>query len=117
MGTEWNEWQTTWTGQVGWTMETRQLRTGLRTTAVARTVLDSQGDRVLSSVLIPFIRARDVEFTAQGMRPNTRVYPFFDNVDVSAFVTPTGGTAGSNIVTNTNGTATGTFSIPDPNGS
>ena len=115
LGTEWNEWQTTWTGQVGWTMETRQLRTGLRTTAVARTVLDSQGDRVLSSVLIPFIRARDVEFTAQGMRPNTRVYPFFDNVDVSAFVTPTGGTAGSNIVTDTNGTATGTFSIPDPN--
>ena len=81
----------------------------MRTTAVARTVLDSQGDRVLSSVLIPFIRARDVEFTAQGMRPNTRVYPFFDNVDVSAFVTPTGGTAGSNIVTNTNGTATAHF--------
>tara|TARA_Y100001937_G_scaffold19591_2_gene26978 strand:- start:5529 stop:11807 length:6279 start_codon:yes stop_codon:yes gene_type:complete len=129
LGTEWNEWQTTWTGQgsiisqqtVGLFTETRvnmidrQTRTGIRSIAVPQTVLTSQGDKTLSSVLIPFIRARDISFTAEGMRPNTRVFPFFDNIDVSANVTPTDGVAGGSILTNANGKASGVFSIPDPN--
>jgi hypothetical protein len=49
------------------------------------------------------------------MRPNTRVYPFFDNIDVSVYVTPGGGSLGGNIVTDANGFVTGTFAIPDPN--
>ena len=47
------------------------------------------------------------------MKPNTRVYPFFDNVDVSAYVKPTGGSNGDPLVTNVNGEITGTFSIPN----
>jgi len=49
------------------------------------------------------------------MRPNTRVYPFFDNIDISTYITPDGGSLGGNIVTDTNGFVTGTFAIPDPN--
>ena len=49
------------------------------------------------------------------MRPNTRVYAFFDNVDVSSYITPNGGSLGGNIITNAQGFVQGTFAIPDPN--
>ncbi len=124
LGTEWNEWQTAWTGQTrtfnsGWNTISQttigQTRTGIRTNAVALTVTQNLGDRVVGVNFIPFIRSRDVGFTARGMRPNTRVYAFFDNVDVNGNVTPTGGSLGGSIVTDANGLATGTFAIPDPN--
>ena len=65
-----------------------QTRTGIRSTAVPLTVLQNLGDRVVGVNFIPFIRSRDVGFTARGMRPNTRVYAFFDNVDINTYVTP-----------------------------
>ena len=49
------------------------------------------------------------------MRPNTRVFPFFDNIDISIYVTPDGGSAGGNVLTDANGAVSGTFAIPDPN--
>ena len=118
LGTEWNEWETQWSGQrpgQGWNIFTNQTRTGVRSTAVPLTVTENLGDRVVGVNFIPFIRSRDISFTARGMRPNTRVYGFFDNVDINVYITPTGGSLGGNIVTDVNGTATGTFAIPDPN--
>ena len=124
LGTEWNEWQDAWTGNstqftAGWNIVTNttigQTRTGIRSTAVPLTVLQNLGDRVVGVNFIPFIRSRDVSFTARGMRPNTRVYGFFDNVDINAYITPTSGSLGGSIVTDANGTATGSFAIPDPN--
>ena len=47
-----------------------------------RKVID---DRVVDIAIIPFIRSRLVHFEAIGMRPNTRVFPYFDNVDVANF--------------------------------
>ena len=40
----------------------------------------------VSRISIPFIRPRIVNFKAQGLRPNTRFYPFFDGVSVDAYV-------------------------------
>ena len=37
------------------------------------------------------------------MKPNTRVYPFFENIDISSYVTPTGGSLGGNLVSDANG--------------
>ena len=48
------------------------------------------------------------------MKPNTRVYPYFDNVAITSYVTPTGGSLGGNLVTDSNGAVSGTFAIPDP---
>ena len=48
------------------------------------------------------------------MKPTTRIFPFFDGVDISAYVTPTGSSAGAALTTDANGSATGTFVIPDP---
>ena len=44
----------------------------------------------MSVAFMPFIRSRTISFTARGMRPNTRVFPFFDNLDISIYVTPDG---------------------------
>ena len=71
-------------------------------------------ERVLSQSLIPFVRARTVTFTATGMKPNTRVYPFFDKRSVTAYVTPDGGSLGGNLTTDANGKVVGTFAIPNP---
>ena len=131
LGTEWNEWQESWTGTPrtggNWRsgdliMQTtstdfRQTRTGIRSALVPQTVRQSLGDRVVSIGFVPFIRARDVEFQAYGCRPNVRLYAFFDNVDINAYVTPDGGSLGGNIVTDSNGYVKGVFSIPDPNNS
>ena len=138
MGTIWNEWQDTWTGrpvdiarrdvggrfrdgrrvlqreEVDTITRVQQRRSGIRQRIVPQTVRNSIGDRIISVAFIPFIRARAVSFTATRMKPNTRVYPFFDNIDVTAYVTPTGDAAGGNLVTDSNGTVTGTFNIPDP---
>ena len=46
-----------------------QTRTGIRSTAVPLTVLQNLGDRVVGVNFVPFIRSRDVGFTARGMRP------------------------------------------------
>ena len=47
------------------------------------------------------MRSKNVNFVADGLKPNTRVYPFFDKVDVTNFVTPTSGGVGT--VTSTGG--------------
>ena len=48
------------------------------------------------------------------MKPFTRVYPFFDEQAITAYCTPTGGSLGGNLVTDANGSVSGTFAIPDP---
>src|SRR5210317_897687 len=127
MGTEWNNWQDQWSGNPRTTrrwqgnqlIETTQrnvvqTRSGIRTTIVPQTVRQSLRSRVISVAFVPFIRSRPISFTAYGMRPNTRVYPFFDNVDVSSYITPDGGSLGGNLITDASGSVTGVFTIPDP---
>jgi hypothetical protein len=128
VGTEWNEWQDQWSGNPRTTrrwqgdqlVETTnrdvvQTRAGVRTTIVPQALRQSLGNRVISVAFVPFIRSRTITFSGYGLRPNTRVYPYFDNIDVSSYVTPNGGSLGGNVTTDTNGFVTGTFAIPDPN--
>jgi len=141
MSTVWNSWQDTWTGRPveterrrvgtyetrgghGWRVIAReeittaqqvsQTRTGIRAVAVPETVRTSIGDRVVSVAFVPFIRSRTLTFVATRLKPNTRVYPFFDNIDVSSYVTPDGGSLGGNLISDANGKVEGTFAIPDP---
>ena len=128
VGTEWNEWQDQWSGnprtRQNWqgnslvqttSRDVVQTRAGIRTSIVPQTLRQSLGNRVMSVAFIPFIRERSISFTARGMRPNTRVHPFFDNIDISTYVTPTGGSAGGNLNTDSAGSVSGTFAIPNPN--
>jgi len=94
--------------------QVNQTRTGVRNVLVPQVVRNSLGDRIINVAFIPFIRSRTVNFTGTRFKPNTRLYAFFDNIDVSSYITPTGGALGGNIITNANGEVSGAFAIPDP---
>jgi hypothetical protein len=109
LGSVWNAWQTQWTGtpvNVGTrnielsgggrrtiTVQTSatqvgQSRTGIKTTVVTKIDRQIVADRVLSTAVIPYIRSRNILVQIQKLKPNTRFYPFFDGIDISAYVTP-----------------------------
>ena len=116
--------QTTWRDTVTRTTTsttTTRNRTGVNTQVIEQIDHESLGDKVRGTALIPFMRSVNVTFSVEGMKPFTKVYPFFDKVNVTPYVTPTFGgvgtstTLGGTMVTNGNGTIKGTFLIPDPN--
>jgi hypothetical protein len=77
------------------------------------------GDFVQDVSIVPFIRERLVKFTGRGLRPNTKVFPYFDKIKVSDYVTPANSSfantasEGSNIVTDVNGNVFGVFRVPN----
>ena len=105
LGTVWNEWETQWHGreiQIGEdtvhqragrrmfvdTLVARQetqTRTGVRTSVAPDTIQTSFGERVVDVRMVPFIRSRRVKFKATRFKPNTRLYPFFEDISVSDF--------------------------------
>jgi len=50
------------------------------------TVREVVGDRIVDILVIPFMRSRKVYFKGEGFRPNTRLFPFFDDISVSSWV-------------------------------
>ena len=137
-GTVWNQWQDFWSGTprdinqratgrrenrgrrqfsvdtITSSTQVLQNRTGVRTRLVTAEMREELGDRVVSMNILPFIRNRSISFSATRMKPNTRVFPFFDNVSIASYITPTGGSEGGNLVTDSNGAVSGTFTLPDP---
>ena len=108
------------TTRVTTTTTQRQRRSGLNTQVVAQIDYETAGDRLRSTALIPFMRSVNVTFTAQGLKPISRLYPFFDKVNVSSFVTPNANgystaSLGGAIIADGNGEVSGVFTIPDPN--
>ena len=67
----------------GVTTATEQARTGESTVLNSRVQSYTIEDIVKDVQIIPFVREATIEFYAARMRPNTRVYAFFDGVDVS----------------------------------
>lgn len=47
-----------------------------------------RGDSVLSTNIIPYLRSRNIEFTARRMKPFSKVYSFFDGRNVDKFIIP-----------------------------
>ena len=113
--TQWNAWQTTWTGETttrtgrwnsgqpnrlpgGWgraVMEgirvesvQNQTRSGVRTRVVPRIDRISAGDTTLSSTSIPWIRSRNIDCNVVRMKPRTSFFVFFDGQRVDAYLIP-----------------------------
>lgn len=63
-------------------------RSGSRTVVAEQFDNVSQGDRVLSRNLVPFMRSRNIEFVGKRFKPLTQLYGFFDGVDVTRFCVP-----------------------------
>ncbi len=149
LGTVWNNWETQWSGVVSTREEmltgqamtiksgrrnnvqigTRTIttsrqdlrRTGLRTSVVESVEHETQGKRVISRALVPFVRPRTITITGECFRPGTRLYGYFDRKNVSSLITPSSSefsniaspVEGSALVTNGAGKTEFTFRIPE----
>jgi hypothetical protein len=58
-------------------------RSGTRLKVTETFDTQSLGDSVVSVDIQPYVRSRNVEFRADKLKPNARVYAFFDGVDVT----------------------------------
>ena len=96
------------------------------------TITRESGERVVEINFAPFIRSREVFFVAQQMKPNTKLFAFFDGTDITAFckqksfvefasrtavVEHKGATShpdssSGTLVTDSSGNCTGSFIIP-----
>ena len=114
-GTQWNDWQdivtgrsvstdTTSTGgqtrvsgdtlfqdqiQISTTTTTqRQTRQGVTMTVTPETITRDLGDRVTNASIIPYMRSVTITVKCKRLKPATRIYPFFDGIDVTAHCRP-----------------------------
>jgi len=76
------------------------------------------GDTIKCQITnIPYVRSKKIEFTGSGFQPNTKIYAFFNNKDVNAFITPdmnlTAQQAGDDLITGPSGNVKGSFTIPE----
>lgn len=104
----WGSWETVWTGStkavdsrtvnVGYYIIKEDLETVTKTGTTTRSGVRkitkeelknvSLGDTVLSTDISSFMRSRNIEFVSRRLKPFTRVYTFFNGIDVNKFVTP-----------------------------
>lgn len=65
-----------------------ESRGGTRTIVHEEYEKSSINDRTISRDLVPFMRSRNIEFVSKKLKPGTRVFPYFDGIDVSRYCTP-----------------------------
>lgn len=70
------------------TTTANQTRQGIQYAVSARYDTASLGDRVVSREVITTMRSRNIEVVAKRLKPQTRFYSFFDNVDVTSYMIP-----------------------------
>jgi len=64
---------------------TAESRDGIRTTMNFREQEENLGERVVDISFVPFIRSRRIELHGEMFKPNTRMYVFFDGIDISEY--------------------------------
>ena len=144
--TQWGSWETIWTGEqiIGgprdvssgsyvsgtnivqdfkteetYNVTTKKSRDGIRNTMIPQTTTQSIGTYVKDVNIIPFMRSRNIRFVARGLKSSTRLYAFFDNINVSAYITPTNSAfantalEGGKLSTTTGGDVFGFFRLPN----
>ena len=62
--------------------------TGLQTTVVEDFEETSIGEKVVGKDIVPYMRSRNVQFVSKRLKPLTKVFAFFDGVDVTKFCVP-----------------------------
>jgi len=63
-------------------------RQGVKSTLAVQMERQVVDDKIISTTLIPYIRRRNVLVQVKKLKPNTRFYPYFDDISVSAYCTP-----------------------------
>ena len=101
---QWGSWQTVWSGTSSssvlngsgrfgtensitttTTTSQAQTRNGILSQIVPETITKSIGDRVVDVSIIPYMRAKSVLFVASDFKPDTVLYPFFDETSVEKY--------------------------------
>lgn len=100
-GSLWNDWGFNWSGVSESELQNDYAATKEKTTkgttnttkyTATSTVINeevvstSMGDQLLKETSIQYQRERFVFFKAQGLRPNTRYFAFYDGVNVSSWI-------------------------------
>jgi len=67
------------------TTTSEESRNGIRTTMSFREQQENLGDRVVDVSFVPFIRSRRIEIHGEMFKPKTKMYVFFDGVDISDY--------------------------------
>jgi len=106
-GTQWNNWQTTSTTNkvtnvtstataTTTTTQTtaQQSRTGTAWTANVSTQNYTLFTGVTNVSILPYVQPAITRVTATGLKPNTRLYSFVNNVDVGNYVCPSNSSFG-----------------------
>lgn len=62
--------------------------TGTNTTIIEKFDSRIAEERIVDQQVVPYIRPRAVLFTGFGFKPSTKMYGFFDNINVNEFITP-----------------------------
>ena len=108
-GSEYDDWGTNWTGKqvtespqksvekIGKTAKANRStaemggsksRVGIGANTAPEAVMKTVGNKVIDTTVVPYVRNQTVTFAATGLQPQTNVYVFFSETDVSANVRP-----------------------------
>ncbi|QJT71426.1 PEROXIDASE_4 domain-containing protein [Vibrio phage vB_VcorM_GR28A] len=93
-----------------------QSRVITTTTITSQTTQRTGATNVINEEVIPYMRNVNINFTAEGMRPNTRVYGWFNGTNVSADCTQEGKFRGQPMITDEYGRISGTFFLTQRDG-
>jgi hypothetical protein len=66
----------------------QESRTGTQLFITEEVNTTSQGDKLRSRDLVPYMRSRNVQIVAKRLKPVTRLYAFFDSIDVTKYCVP-----------------------------
>ena len=70
------------------TQKTSTTQTGTQSGVAINTNTQSFGNVVRDTSIVPFMRSRMIFINCTGMKASSRLYSFFDDVNVSAYITP-----------------------------
>jgi hypothetical protein len=70
------------------TTTTNQSRQGIQFGVTERFDSENLGDKIVSREIITTMRSRNIEIISKRLKPSSRVYAFFDDVDMTSYVTP-----------------------------
>ena len=97
------------------------------------TTTQTYSDLLVSTSLVPYIRSRKVYFSVSGLKPNSRLYAFFDGIQIADYINSTDSfvdyttaadntnyldytahpSGASTLITDTSGNIAGSFIIPN----
>ena len=67
---------------------TKYSKEGIQYKVTPKVTEEVIGEKTISSDIIPYMRKRQIEVTATGLKPLTRFYPFFDGRRMDAYSSP-----------------------------